>query len=187
MKKRVIMFPYNDSTSVESKVKFLTDIVGENNISTEGLSYNIPQVLVRCNEKKWKDIMFKIDLEKAYYQELKGSATIFIAGSFSFYIRYEGGKKMLSDGRCKETKMRTDTFKFYDVENLIHIVPETFVQYSHQKSTATHHKIMVTDYVKIIQEFPKFFLVDFGNYTGTIHKIDILTGDVHVTIMKHQR
>ena len=67
MKKRVIMFPYNDSTSVESKVKFLTDIVGENNISTEGLSYNIPQVLVRCNEKKWKDIMFKIDLEKAYY------------------------------------------------------------------------------------------------------------------------
>ena len=47
MKKRVIMFPYNDSTSVESKVKFLTDIVGENNISTEGLSYNIPQVLAR--------------------------------------------------------------------------------------------------------------------------------------------
>ena len=94
---------------------------------------------------------------------------------------------MLSDGRCKETKMRTDTFKFYDVENLIHIDPETFVQYSHQKSTATHHKIMVTDYVKIIQEFPKFFLVDFGNYIGTIHKIGILTGDVHVTIMKHQR
>ena len=43
------------------------DIVGENNISTEGLSYNIPQVLVRCNEKKWKDITFKLDLEKAYY------------------------------------------------------------------------------------------------------------------------
>ena len=84
MKERSIAFLYDDAASVERKIKLLTDIVGKNNISTEGLSYNPQQVCIRCNKKKWREVKFKLDLEKTYYQELKDSVTIFIAGSFSF-------------------------------------------------------------------------------------------------------
>ena len=67
MKERSIAFLYDDAASVERKIKLLTDIVGKNNISIEGLSYNSHQVCIRCNKKKWREVKFKLDLEKTYY------------------------------------------------------------------------------------------------------------------------
>ena len=69
-----------------------------------------------------------------------------------------------------------------DVEDSIHLSPGTKVKYYHPSLTASHHKIMVTKKVTIVKEFPLYFIVDFGNYLSTIHKIDLLIGEAKLEI-----
>lgn len=67
MKKRNILFPYDDEDMVREKVARLTKIVGKNNVNTDDISLNIPEVHVRCNKKQWKEVKFKLELYKVYY------------------------------------------------------------------------------------------------------------------------
>ena len=67
-----------------------------------------------------------------------------------------------------------------DVPESLHLAPGTRIKYRHLSLTSTHHRVMVTKKVTVVKEFPLYFLVDFGNYLGTIHKIDLLMGDVGI-------
>lgn len=67
MKRRTILFPFDDTDVIGEKIVQLTKIVGENNIVTDGLKYQVPEVTVMCNEKQWKEVKFKLELYKVYY------------------------------------------------------------------------------------------------------------------------
>lgn len=67
MKERTIIFPFDDADGIGEKVVKLTKIVGKDNIVTEGLKFQPPEVTIKCNKKKWRDIKFKLLLDKAYY------------------------------------------------------------------------------------------------------------------------
>ena len=67
MKERFILFAFDDTEIIAEKVMMLTKIVGKNNIVTDGLKRQIPEVAIRCKKKQWKEIKFKLDLAKTYY------------------------------------------------------------------------------------------------------------------------
>lgn len=66
MKERNILFPYDDPDTIGEKVVRLTKIVGKNNINTDGLKLNPPEVIIRCNKKVWREAKFKLELYKVY-------------------------------------------------------------------------------------------------------------------------
>jgi len=68
MKTRIIAFPFDDEKELNAKVKLLKTIIGDNNVYTGSLTgVVLPEVAVRCNKAQWKEIRFKLDLQKSYY------------------------------------------------------------------------------------------------------------------------
>lgn len=68
MKTRVITLPFDKEEVRLKKVKLLKNIVGEDNIYTDNLTGTIiPEVIIKCNKKQWKEIKFKLALCKVYY------------------------------------------------------------------------------------------------------------------------
>ena len=67
MKRRTILFPFDDADVIGEKIVRLTKIVGKSNIVTDGLTNQVPEVTIRCDEKQWKEIKFKLELYKVYY------------------------------------------------------------------------------------------------------------------------
>ena len=69
-----------------------------------------------------------------------------------------------------------------DVIDIVHVSPGTIVKYSYRLYEYDYYKITETKVVKVLKEFPLYFLVDFGNYLGTIHKKDILIGMAKISV-----
>lgn len=67
MKERHLIFPFDDADGIGEKIVWLQKFIGKNNVCTEGLVNTIPEVVIRCDKKKWKDIRFKLDLYKCFY------------------------------------------------------------------------------------------------------------------------
>lgn len=61
MKRRTILFPFDDADVISEK------IVGKDNIVKDGLKLNPPEVIIRCDKKRWKEVKFKLELYKVYY------------------------------------------------------------------------------------------------------------------------
>ena len=69
-----------------------------------------------------------------------------------------------------------------NVIDIIHMPPGTIVNYSYRLYECDYYKKTETKVVKVLKEFPLYFLVDFGNYLGTIHKKDILIGMAKISM-----
>ena len=69
-----------------------------------------------------------------------------------------------------------------DVIDIVHVSPGTIVKYSYRLYEYDYYKKTETKVVKVLKEFPLYFLVDFGNYLGTIHKKDILIGMAKISV-----
>lgn len=68
MKTRIITFPFDDEKGLNSKVKLLKTMLGEDNVYTGNLTgVVLPEVIIRCNKAQWKEIKFKLDLQKSFY------------------------------------------------------------------------------------------------------------------------
>lgn len=69
-----------------------------------------------------------------------------------------------------------------DVIDIVHVSPGTIVKYSYRLYEYDYYKKTETKVVKVLKEFPLYFLVDFGNYLGTIHKKDIFIGMAKISV-----
>lgn len=67
MKRKTILFPFDDADVISEKIVRLTKIVGKDNIVKDGLKLNPPEVIIRCDKKRWKEVKFKLELYKVYY------------------------------------------------------------------------------------------------------------------------
>lgn len=69
-----------------------------------------------------------------------------------------------------------------DVEDSIHLSPGTRVKVRQREFGEKHIIVDRTYSVTIVKEFPLYFLVDFGKFLGTIHKIDLIIGEAKLEI-----
>lgn len=67
MKERKIVFPFDDADQIGEKIMAVKRIVGEENVTTCGIGYKIPEITVRCKRKEWKEIRFQLDLINVYW------------------------------------------------------------------------------------------------------------------------
>ena len=70
MKEYTILLANMDDKEKSYKISIVRDIIGEQNVSyvSKDFSvYNIPYVTVHCKKKKFKEIIFQLGLEKAYW------------------------------------------------------------------------------------------------------------------------
>ena len=74
-----------------------------------------------------------------------------------------------------------------DVIDIVHVSPGTIVKYSYRLYECDYYKKTETKVVKVLKEFPLYFLVDFGNCLGTIHKKDILIGMAKISVKGGER
>jgi hypothetical protein len=66
MKQRTIEFPFDGEEKVKKTANWLTKYLGKENICVYGLDYEVPEIVVKCTKKQWKDIKFKLNLGKVY-------------------------------------------------------------------------------------------------------------------------
>ena len=68
MIKRII-FPFEQNKElIEEKVRVVEKMVGKKNVDRTELSGAVvPSIAVRCTKYQWKDIKFKLDLDKVYW------------------------------------------------------------------------------------------------------------------------
>lgn len=67
MKKRTILFPFDEKHIIARKVADIENLIGANNIEQYGLECEIPEITIRCSKKEWKEIKFICGLCKVYY------------------------------------------------------------------------------------------------------------------------
>lgn len=69
MKEYTIIFPLDTKEGVEQKINIIRGLIGEDNLSYHDDIYEctIPELMIRCDKKTWKEIKFKLGLSKMYW------------------------------------------------------------------------------------------------------------------------
>lgn len=62
--RKTIIFPFYEKANIDKKVSYITQIVGDDNVCDDKIEYGVPELVIRCNRKQWKQIKRKLDLGK---------------------------------------------------------------------------------------------------------------------------
>ena len=65
--RRDLIFPFDDKQTITDKVNTIEKIIGKNHVCLFDLNCEIPELVIRCNKKKWNKIKRKIGFVKIYW------------------------------------------------------------------------------------------------------------------------